>query len=878
MFNTPPLPSFGGVGRRNCSGSQKFEHFGRLTACALAVALVSKSVGAFELPTSPFESGDTSSFEMRDLPVTVDPWSDETEYQSINSNLILSSDTFYKIPQKEFKLPETVIDAKGELLIDLADHDLRFDVDGSGMNSLARAHQQNSTGALRIAGNGNFEARFAGDAQHMLWVSTSKGSLEINAKNVWLEFCPSSYEGSQNPSNLLYSSGAVTLHAEENIVLAVAPENELRNKNFKIVELTSNSTKSDISASRIFLTYTGEESAKLNKTGVWASADINVGDEKTEYVGIANVDTAILFTSSAYGDKPPLAMNVRGDYVELLGTGKTGSTGISAQGMSDLYLGKDQGNLSIKNFETAVRATDNAYVWVGASDSDSTGLQNLEVTGDISASSDGLVYVRTVAGNMSGNIDAGNWGVFDLTATGAWIWSGSANVVEEYDGDEARIKLDFGTGSQWTVTDVSRVTDLRLNGSTVDLSQLALDASSAYQLEVSNAFASVDSQLMLASDLSRGEAAKVYLGTSEIGSTLSVGFHDAAETLDESFKPVHFATTTSSSLLEIGAATVLSENGLTLMTPTITSETQGDETFWYVSGMDEAPGYTPQAIQGIFDDAYFVARSFREGTLERFGELQNGAKHGFWGRVTAGSLSANGLDHDFTTYRLGADAALSPIWSVGFMLERSEGDVDHSYGSGDSDATTGALYFLGQFENGVYLDTGLRFGRMDYDYANSKELFDRFDYRAYHCGGWIEAGIDLMPADSVFVRPHAALQYGWLGSKSFATAQGLHAKIDDVQSLIMSVGADLGWRSKTSEISFTVEGETETMGDMEARIRSDAGALHMAWSHSDSWIRTRLNASFMPVENLQVWFNGSRTFAAELDEDWRANLGVRWSY
>lgn len=167
---------------------------------------------------------------------------------------------------------------------------------------------------------------------------------------------------------------------------------------------------------------------------------------------------------------------------------------------------------------------------------------------------------------------------------------------------------------------------------------------------------------------------------------------------------------------------------------------------------------------------------------------------------------------------------------------------------------------------------------MDYDYANSKELVDRFDYRAYHCGGWIEAGIDLMPADSVFVRPHAALQYGWLGSKSFATTQGLHTKIDDVQSLFMSVGADLGWRSKTSEISFTVEGETETMGDMEARIRSDAGALHLAWSHSDSWIRTRLNASFMPIENLQVWFNGSRTFAAELDEDWRANLGVRWSY
>ena len=851
-----------------------FERFGRLTTCALTVGLLFNSACAFELPASPFESGDTSSFEIRDLPVLTNGWGDK-KYQSIDSSLTLSSDTLYKIPQEDAQLPQTVIDAEGDLSIDFAN--LRFDVDGAGMNSFARVHQQNSTGALQIAGTGNFEARFAGDAQRMLWVSATESSLEIDARNVWLEFCPS-YEGRQNPSSLLYSSGEVTLHAEKDFVLAVAPENELQDKKFSIVELTANPTKSEISASRLFFTYLGEESAKLDKTGIWASAGIDVGDEKTEYVGISNVDTAISFTSSALDSEPAIVMNVRGDDVELLGTGSAGSTGIFAEGKSDLYLGRDQGNLSIKDFETAVYASYNAYVWVGASDSDLTGLRNLEVAGNISASTDGLVYVRTASGNMSGNIDARNWGVVDLSSTGAWIWSGSANVVEEHDEDQSQIKLDFGSGSRWTVTDVSRVTDLRLNGSSVDLSQLALDASNAYQLEVSNTFASVDSQLTLASNLSHGEAAKVYLGTSEIGSSLSVGFRDKTETLDQSFEPVHFATTTSSSLLEIEAATVLSENGLTLMTPTISSEAQGDETFWYVSGMDEEPGYTPQAIQGIFDDAYFVARSFREGTLERFGELQNGANHGFWGRITSGSLSANGLDHDFVTYRLGADTALSPIWSVGFMLERSEGDVDHSYGSGDSDATAAALYFLGQLENGVYVDAGLRFGRMDYDYANSKELVDRFNYRAYHCGGWIEAGIDLMPADSVFVRPHAALQYGWLGAKSFATAQGLHAEIDDVQSLIMSVGADLGWRSKTSEFSFTVEGETETMGDMETRIRSDAGALHLAWSHSDFWIRTRLNASFMPVENLQVWFNGSRTFAAELKEDWRANLGVRWSY
>lgn len=211
-----------------------FERFGRLTTCALTVGLLFNSACAFELPASPFESGDTSSFEIQDLPVLTDGWGDK-KYQSIDSSLTLSSDTLYKIPQEDAQLPQTVIDAEGYLSIDFAN--LRFDVDGAGMDSFARAHKQNSTGTLQIAGTGNFEARFAGDAQRMLWVSTPESSLKIDARNVWLEFCPS-YEGRQNPSSLLYSSGEVTLHAEKDFVLAVAPKNELQDKKFSIVELT----------------------------------------------------------------------------------------------------------------------------------------------------------------------------------------------------------------------------------------------------------------------------------------------------------------------------------------------------------------------------------------------------------------------------------------------------------------------------------------------------------------------------------------------------------------------------------------------------------------------------------------------------------------
>ena len=765
-----------------------------------------------------------------------------------------------------------MINAKG-VDIDLAGHDLRFDVQGEGMLSFARMHQQSSEGNLTVHGKGNFEVKYVADSERMFWVSTEQGSMNVLAVKICLEFHP--YDTIILPSVMIVSSGKVNLQAKGDLVLTVIPESDLEVASFTIVHLYE--SDSLISGRRIYLSYQGDQANSLTRRGVCVETNegvFHIGDENTEYLGIANVDQAITLGASGR-EGEVLVGHVQSRDIELLGTGKNDSVAIRAIGTSDLYVGSKEGRLTIRQFEHAVLAENNAYVWIGTEDAK---LSNIDVEGDLRAKSDGLLFARTDTGRLVGDMVASNWGTIDFVVDRNLIWRGSANVRQEYEGDQSSIKLSLGENSYWTLTDTSRVSELSLDRATIDLTELQTESSDNYRLTISEAFSSSESRLVLHSDLLSGQATKVYLNADNTDSTISVGFKDAAEAIEGGFDPVHFATTTSSSGLDFLPEAVLSESGLTILTPTVTSSTEGDETYWYVSQVSETPGYTPQAVMSVFDNAYLVWRSFREGTLERFGDLRAGANHGVWGRVTAGNLSASGLDHDFVAYRIGADAAFSTNWSVGMMIERLEGDVDAADGSGDSDSTSGALYLLGKFDCGLYLDAGFRVGRTDYRYNNQRELADQFRYRAYAVGGWLEAGFDLLNVDAFFMRPHASIQYGRMTSESLQTANGLRASIDAVESLIFSFGADAGWRSKTAELSLTLEAETETLGDMDVSIRSDRGQLHESWSHDDTWVRARINGVITPTEHLQLWVNGSSTFASEIDEDWRLNAGIRWNF
>ena len=202
-----------------------------------------------------------------------------------------------------------------------------------------------------------------------------------------------------------------------------------------------------------------------------------------------------------------------------------------------------------------------------------------------------------------------------------------------------------------------------------------------------------------------------------------------------------------------------------------------------------------------FQNNYLFWRTLTDSTKERFGQLRHGQSAGVWGRVTAGSLSQGDLTNDYQTYRLGADTSIQPGLSLGAMFEIHEGDLDTSNGKGDMQAITAAIYGLYVSPSGYYADAGFRFGVMDYEYKNTALLYDEYDYNSSAVGAWLEVGKEWALANNYTLTPHLAVNFGRFGTEHFTSDNGLKAKVDSVNSVIFTVGTDVGYKTETFEVS-----------------------------------------------------------------------------
>lgn len=298
----------------------------------------------------------------------------------------------------------------------------------------------------------------------------------------------------------------------------------------------------------------------------------------------------------------------------------------------------------------------------------------------------------------------------------------------------------------------------------------------------------------------------------------------------------------------------------------------------FFSQVIETPGPTPTAMLDGFQNNYLFWRTLTDSTKERFGQLRHGQSAGVWGRVTTGSLSQGDLTNNYQTYRLGADTSIQPGLSLGAMFEIHEGDLDTSNGKGDMQAITAAIYGLYVSPSGYYADAGFRFGVMDYEYKNTALLYDEYDYNSSAVGAWLEVGKEWALANNYTLTPHLAVNFGRFGTEHFTSDNGLKAKVDSVNSVIFTVGTDVGYKTETFEVSAVADLMTEVAGSQDIRISHNAASLTRSADYSDTWMEFGLSASYRPTDETLLWVNGRRSAFADLDNDWRINAGVRWSF
>ena len=270
---------------------------------------------------------------------------------------------------------------------------------------------------------------------------------------------------------------------------------------------------------------------------------------------------------------------------------------------------------------------------------------------------------------------------------------------------------------------------------------------------------------------------------------------------------------------------------------------------------------------------------------KRMGELRGlDGSAGLWVRTIYGKseYGSQNVENQFKSFQFGADKLLArgdaQTWA-GLALSYTDGDADFSTGSGNLDTYALTAYASTLFANGSFLDASLKYGRISNDFRLNGMDGD-LDNNAYSASA--ELGWRFDPCGYGFIEPQVELTYGRIEGDTFTTKNAARVSQDDFDSLIGRVGVRVGVKfpKDRGNLYLRVSGAHDFRGENKADVRAVDGAARQKLSEDlgGSWVETGLGGNFRLTDATNVYVDLERTTGAEVEENWRWNLGVRTEF
>lgn len=260
---------------------------------------------------------------------------------------------------------------------------------------------------------------------------------------------------------------------------------------------------------------------------------------------------------------------------------------------------------------------------------------------------------------------------------------------------------------------------------------------------------------------------------------------------------------------------------------------------------------------------------------KRMGDIRSDeGNYGAWARYDGGRLSgSNGLENNFHSIHVGGDAKLGQ-WRLGAGFSYTNGDVDYARGNADMDAYGLELYGMWLGESGQFVDIVARVSSADTDMQVDASKTGSMDTMAYSLSA--EFGWRFALTEQFYVEPQIEAAYTYIDTDDLNIDSASY-EFDTVNSLTGRAGfaAGVQFPNKIGDLYVHASVVHEFSGD--AEITGGNGSKYSI-DGQDTWYEYGLGATFHLTNSTYMWADLQRTSGAVLDEDWRANVGVRYSF
>ena len=332
----------------------------------------------------------------------------------------------------------------------------------------------------------------------------------------------------------------------------------------------------------------------------------------------------------------------------------------------------------------------------------------------------------------------------------------------------------------------------------------------------------------------------------------------------------------SVSSLQNGAAILLSgEEGA--VSNSWTAKKNEDGT-WDVS---EKANQKLEAYSSVTTLAAMQWRHEMNDLTKRMGDLRdNPGAIGGWVRLYGSEMEygSQNVTSKNASVQVGSDYQIGD-WKLGAAFSYTDGNSKYDLGEADNKSYAVALYGTWMADNGIFLDLIGKYGRLSTDFELNG-MDGSSDNNAYSLSA--ELGWRFNPCDYGFIEPQAELTYGRIEGDTFTTKNGARVAQEDFDSLIGRIGVRVGVKfpEDRGNLYLRVSGAHDFQGENEAFVRAVSGGAHQKLSEDlgGSWMETAVGGNFRLTDATNVYVDLERTMGAEVEENWRWNLGLRTEF
>lgn len=275
-----------------------------------------------------------------------------------------------------------------------------------------------------------------------------------------------------------------------------------------------------------------------------------------------------------------------------------------------------------------------------------------------------------------------------------------------------------------------------------------------------------------------------------------------------------------------------------------------------------------------------ITRIMMNDVRKRMGDIRAAeGTHGVWARYNGGQMAGDGMEADFNMVQVGIDTVPvvdAPRFGVAFSYAQTE--ADDAYGSSDMDSFSLAFYGTKMYESGMFVDVIGRMATMDTDMVNAGYK-GKMDNVALSLSG--EFGWRFDVTDRFFIEPSAELTYTYTNADTFSMSNGVTYELEATDSLVGRAGFAAGFKCPANKGDVYVRAAVvhEFMGDLTMNSsKNGIVAAPVESDGEDTYFEYAIGAQFNVNKNTYVYADVERTEGATLDEDWRANAGVRFAF